>query len=112
MPRPHRRVSMNVRISLGLLAAAALAVGCPKSSSSPDGGSDGGQGPGADGGKTDGGRAGDGGGGSDGGPSGCQSDSDCFSVGLRCSPDGGCTLPAVTCDPAQGSNNCSVSASY
>jgi hypothetical protein len=108
-------MNVRTRVSLGLLAAASLAVGCPKSQSTPDGGGDGGQGPGPDGGQhVDGGSGSDGGGdaGTDAGSSGCVADSDCLSVGMRCAPDGGCTLPASPCNPSEGSDNCSGTVSY
>lgn len=104
---------MNARARIGFFAVVALAVGCSSTpSGSQDGGSDAGSNDGGlgfvDGGHKDGGSPGvdsgvDGGS----GPAACASDSDCLSVGRRCSPDGGCTVPAAPCDPSQGSSNCS-----
>jgi hypothetical protein len=108
-------MNVRARISIALLAAASLAMGCSGGSSSPDGGGDAGTGPGHDGGgKTDGGSGTDGGvdAGTDAGPSGCLSDSDCLPTGLRCSPDGGCTLPASSCNPSEGSDNCAGTVNY
>ncbi|MHB8420181.1 MAG: hypothetical protein ACYDCL_19070 [Myxococcales bacterium] len=109
------------RANLALFAFAALALACPKAGGGADAGGDGG--PRASGGTTGTGGSSSGGGTSGGsggtrggahaGP-GCRYDLDCLSAGLRCSPDGGCTLPAAPCDPSQGSGNCTVqsSASY
>jgi hypothetical protein len=103
----------RTRLRLVLLSFGALALAC---SSKGGGGSTGTTGgPGGTGATTSGGSStgatggvtGGQTGGTSGGRPACQDDADCLATGMRCAGDGGCTLPAQTCDPKQGSSNCS-----
>ncbi len=102
----------RARLSFATIALAAFSLACPKDRGGTDGGSSGGsQASGtSSGGGTSGGHGTSGGStGGTTGASGCQYDADCLATGLRCAPDGGCTLPATPCDPGQGSSNCANS---
>ncbi|MHB1847226.1 MAG: hypothetical protein ACYCWW_20575 [Deltaproteobacteria bacterium] len=102
---------MNRR-SLALAGALALALaGCPHAAGGGDGGAaTGGSSGGATGGHGSTGGTGGVDAGRDAGPAACRYDVDCLPKGQRCASDGGC-VPAVACDPGQGSSNC-ASTSY